>query len=390
MGSPTSYFFTLLAVYVTCGTALELPRGVPLRMSSAYRIGEPFTSLDGLGTVPWYEVNDDYCDLADGSDEPGTTACNNGVFFCRDVQYKTTSIPTMFVNDGVCDCCDGSDEYDGRTQCNSTCSVLAAAVREARSIRRNEIEQGCQLFKEYLKKLEATKLQKLIAEEKAAAALEAEKNQSTEKTPVSDEAQPDQTAPPDQEQDKKSPDHSDEHGDDVKPADEHDEKLDQSESESSPQPESEADSQAPPVITEPPKPIDYGPKEGFRMLTDLPDCLEFSDRSYTYQLCPFREIFQRDLGSQATGTSLGKWHGWAYAEDDYLKENQYAVMLFTDGLECWNGPRRSTKVHVYCGEKNELMAAEEPSRCEYVMHLKTPAACFDDPDVIFKRVHPED
>lgn len=59
------------------------------------------------------QVNDDYCDCEDGTDEPSTTACPNGIFYC-DTQYprkEILSVPSSKVNDGICDCCDGSDEW---------------------------------------------------------------------------------------------------------------------------------------------------------------------------------------------------------------------------------------------------------------------------------------
>ena len=72
-----------------------------------------FTCLDSSHSIPWPNVNDDYCDCDDGSDEPGTSACASGIFFCtnknghKNLQQK---IPSSLVNDGFCDCCDGSDE----------------------------------------------------------------------------------------------------------------------------------------------------------------------------------------------------------------------------------------------------------------------------------------
>merc|ERR1739838_71012 len=71
-----------------------------------------FVCLTGNQTIDWSGVNNDFCDCADGSDEPGTSACKNGRFFCEpEVRY----IPASMINDGLCDCCDGSDEWKGKT-----------------------------------------------------------------------------------------------------------------------------------------------------------------------------------------------------------------------------------------------------------------------------------
>ncbi|KAL6262293.1 hypothetical protein P5V15_007387 [Pogonomyrmex californicus] len=65
--------------------------------------------------VDFVRVNDNYCDCpVDGSDEPGTNACNNGFFYCETSSSSRKSaakIRSYKVNDGYCDCCDGSDEW---------------------------------------------------------------------------------------------------------------------------------------------------------------------------------------------------------------------------------------------------------------------------------------
>lgn len=63
--------------------------------------------------IDFVKINDDYCDCPmDGSDEPGTNACNSGVFNCETNSKKSAArIPSYKVNDGYCDCCDGSDEW---------------------------------------------------------------------------------------------------------------------------------------------------------------------------------------------------------------------------------------------------------------------------------------
>jgi len=68
-----------------------------------------FTCLDGAMSVKFDKVNDNSCDCADGSDEPGTSACDFH-FYC---EPEHRYIRSNVVNDGVCDCCDGSDEWRG-------------------------------------------------------------------------------------------------------------------------------------------------------------------------------------------------------------------------------------------------------------------------------------
>ena len=88
----------------------QIRRGVdPQVAPMLYSLDMPtFKCTDGRLQINMSAVNDDYCDCLDGSDEPGTSACANGKFFCA-VERKY--IPSSDVNDGICHCCDGSDEW---------------------------------------------------------------------------------------------------------------------------------------------------------------------------------------------------------------------------------------------------------------------------------------
>ncbi|GMY08800.1 glucosidase 2 subunit beta isoform X1 [Fagus crenata] len=76
---------------------------------------------DGSKSFTRDRVNDDFCDCVDGTDEPGTSACPAGKFYCRNVGSKPQFIFSSRINDRFCDCCDGSDEYDGSVHCTNTC-----------------------------------------------------------------------------------------------------------------------------------------------------------------------------------------------------------------------------------------------------------------------------
>ncbi|KAH9252272.1 hypothetical protein BASA81_009874 [Batrachochytrium salamandrivorans] len=84
--------------------------------------------------LPLSKVNDNFCDC--GDDEPNTSACVEGVFFCH---ASTTIVSSSKVGDGVKDCCDCSDEtYMGGGECMNTCAE-EQAIRDQVTNRRNEM-----------------------------------------------------------------------------------------------------------------------------------------------------------------------------------------------------------------------------------------------------------
>lgn len=124
-----SVVLIICSLTTTAQSDVPRPRGVSLSKASLYIPTKDFTCFDGTVTIPFSYVNDDYCDCFDGSDEPGTSACLNGVFHCTNAGHRSRNIPSSRVNDGVCDCCDGTDEYVSNGGCTNTCEELG---REAR------------------------------------------------------------------------------------------------------------------------------------------------------------------------------------------------------------------------------------------------------------------
>ncbi|CAF0988010.1 unnamed protein product [Rotaria sordida] len=143
-----SFYVTFLLIsslftIIFCGNIEHtVLRGVPTSLHSKYVPSKNFSCLDGSSTIPFEFVNDDYCDCRDGSDEPGTSACPNGQFFCENKGYIGTLIPSHLVGDGVCDCCDGSDEYETTIVCNNTCFELAQKTKAEREAKQALHEAG--------------------------------------------------------------------------------------------------------------------------------------------------------------------------------------------------------------------------------------------------------
>lgn len=109
---------------------------------------------------------------------------------------------------------------------------------------------------------------------------------------------------------------------------------------------------------------DFGTEKEFFSFYD--HCFESKENKYVYKVCPFKQASQEEGHST---TRLGRWDKF---------EDSYRVMIFSNGDKCWNGPDRSLKVKLRCGLKNEVTDVDEPSRCEYVALLSTPALCVEE------------
>ncbi|KAF8087450.1 hypothetical protein N665_0585s0028 [Sinapis alba] len=109
----------LLAVVSVNSSTTPLVGVHPL--DEKYFSSEIIRCKDGSKSFPRDRLNDNFCDCLDGTDEPGTSACPNGRFYCRNIGSSPKFVYSSRVNDRICDCCDGSDEYEGSISCPNTC-----------------------------------------------------------------------------------------------------------------------------------------------------------------------------------------------------------------------------------------------------------------------------
>jgi len=109
---------------------------------------------------------------------------------------------------------------------------------------------------------------------------------------------------------------------------------------------------------------DFGPDDAFMALYDK--CFSKQVQQYEYEVCLFRSAKQTEGGSSQ---NLGTWGRWNTEGD------AYSIMTYDNGGSCWNGPARSMKVTLVCGEDEFVVSVQEPRTCEYEMELMTPLAC---------------
>ncbi|WVQ82852.1 hypothetical protein IAT38_004987 [Cryptococcus sp. DSM 104549] len=111
-----------------------------------------FTCLDGSLTIPFSAINDDYCDCPDGSDEPGTSACKGGLFWCKNEGHVPGQVRASRVNDGLCEpeCCDGSDEW-ATGACPNNCAEIGKEYRASKEAEDKIRRTGAKVRGTYVK-----------------------------------------------------------------------------------------------------------------------------------------------------------------------------------------------------------------------------------------------
>ncbi|CAI4226592.1 unnamed protein product [Auanema sp. JU1783] len=451
--------------------------GVDYRRQPLYMNKEEFQCLDGTKIIPANQINDDYCDCPDGSDEPGTSACPQAVFFCTNVGHEGYYIPSSRVNDGICDCCDGSDEYQSNS-CQNICDELGRSAREERERKATVARNGFKIRQE--KALEAQKLKK--EKEESVIPLRAEKDslqpQKQELERIKKEAEDREKALTDAHRDKwiaekfekkksaalgwfvdldknedsqvsvaelqqlpyldsdldgKVTEEEAKHflGDvdavdfstftstvfdnlkqskktheaDKKERSSDDLVADEDKVEDLSQDEEDNDDDTMPPHDEETQHAIEAADSARKAFTDMEikvntlesqireaetflnedygsdlawvalkgHCFELNDLQYIYKVCPFDKTIQKDKNGHGE-TNLGYWKSW-----NGQAPRKYTGQKYDEGLQCWNGPKRSTQVFIECGEQNELYEASEPAKCEYQFKFRTPMAC-NDPD----------
>lgn len=373
-------------------------RGVPPENRPHYKAAMKsgtFNCISDSKAIPFAAVNDEFCDCADGSDEPGTSACPNGSFYCPNRHFKPMTVPSSRVNDGICDCCDGTDELGKKdSACENNCEDLGRFLRvEAEKkvrvhqngarIRFEHIKRGLQARKDRKAKLKElkTELEAAKAESERLVAIRNEKEKVEQEAKLAHEqawnaAQDAKRAleepakvnegetpkenldTPQQVERETMPDY-----------DENTKAL--IEAATAARTEANAASDRVSALerdiraTEEKNTMDLGAEQEFFTLSE--GCLEHTTDKYVYELCPFKSAKQKN--HEGGAVSLGTYTGWTGSP------NKYSQMKYENGEKCWGGPHRSLLVNLVCAESTFINNVSEPNKCEYQIVLHTPGAC---------------
>jgi len=333
-------------------------------------------------------VNDNYCDCSDGSDEPGTPACANGRFYCRNEGYIGNEIFSTQVWDGICDCCDGSDEKGTKTVCKNYCLEKAAVARqviekeiqmhtEGLKRKRELIDQARRELLEKRQELVELKQSNLLLTEKKERAEDIKKQMEEEEAIKRKELeevkaqQSNETKPAEEvtENNDTSFNETEENWDEeeLKPFSEGTQKAktDLAEAENALRDNENQINDIEELLS-----IDFGQEKEFYYMNGKSYTVDTTE--YTYELVPFDKVLQKPkVGSS---TSLGEWDNTKQTTSwtDLHKE-----MIYSNGAKCYGGPDRSTKITVLCDMDTRIAEPKEPNKCEYTLNLYTPVACND-------------
>jgi len=133
---------------------------------------------------------------------------------------------------------------------------------------------------------------------------------------------------------------------------------------------------------------DYGTNDVFRPLKGK--CISQDFGEYTYEYCFLDRATQISLKDKSR-VSLGTFarfetkdektrndaagifaSGW---EEEHHEPLSGLVIKHEDGQQCWNGPKRSVHVELYCSAENEVRNVVEAEKCVYKFEVGTPGVC---------------
>eukprot|EP00892_Ulva_mutabilis_P003711 jgi/Ulvmu1/1711/UM116_0024.1 len=434
-----SAWFLLLCELLRCALATDASalRGVAHSQLHLYQNRATFTCISDSIQVEIERVNDDVCDCADGSDEPGTSACSNGKFYCRNQGFKPRHLPSTFVDDGVCDCCDGSDEKHG---CHDSCQAfgqlarsgaqmkldLSLAGAKARSALAIEAQRKVQAWKE-----RSVQLEKIVVQLKPAVAQLYEEMQEAQKQQrEAEEAEKASTASPAAHADESAAEENDYTGaDTIDNGGHEDEVVNENSDDESVDADEEAKRIAAQWTSNPaaastgahPEDVSgpdgaesdevvaeqttYEPKSALQTLADMA-VKKHSEKKHELrtaetELRTLQANLERDYGPGTVYAALhdvclempqDKYRYRVCGFDKAVQvegasevslgkfsrcENGCSTMLYTKGQACWQGPARSMQVKFKCGPHNEIVSVKEPERCVYMAEATSPAQCND-------------
>ncbi|KAJ5747217.1 uncharacterized protein N7511_008913 [Penicillium nucicola] len=123
---------------------------------------------------------------------------------------------------------------------------------------------------------------------------------------------------------------------------------------------------------------DYGPSSIFRALKGV--CITQDAGEYTYEHC-FLQSTKQNQRKGGSSVAMGKFSHVGTTSVEEINEAgevisvEKTVIEYTRGQSCWNGPNRSTKVILECGEENKILKTAEDEKCVYSMRVTSPAVC---------------
>ncbi|CAB3407771.1 unnamed protein product [Caenorhabditis bovis] len=365
-------------------TQLRDVRGVPLSELSLFQpTGDKlnlFTCRDGAQTIPYSKLNDDYCDCLDGSDEPGTSSCQNTKFFCRNEGFTGRYVPSTRINDGICDCCDGSDEYDGGVSCANICGELSKAEKMERErvegIARRGYAKRKELSREWFE-LRDEKLRNVDTLKQKKVDLELKLKMLENSKKIAEEISLDELKTLIQLDANNDAEVSDDEAKTYLPINEADYEYFRSNIYDrlslAKQNQHDEEEKMPPYPLEIQAAIDAA-VEARRNFDELNDQIQDIDNN-------IREADEFAATVDGEDAAWAAIKGKCFERNEWVTvgSNKHAKQIYTDGQQCWNGPQRSTVVVMECGEDYELADVTEPAKCEYHFVFRTPLAC-NDPD----------